>query len=72
MLPFSFESLTDGWQSLGPVKMPTQKAKKIPEAEWQAHKQVLEHLWLEEDRKLVAGEESVKKIMESRHYFFAS
>ena len=51
--------------------MSTQKAKNIPDVEWQAHKQVLERLWLQEKRKLV-GRESVKEIMESSYNFFTS
>ena len=71
MLPFSFKSLTDGWQLLGQVTMSTQKAKNTPDVEWQAHKQVLERLWLEERKRLV-GRGSVKEIMESSYNFFAS
>lgn len=71
MLLFGSESLTDGWPFLGRVKMSTRKAKNIPDVEWQAYKQVLEHLWLEEKKKLV-GPESVKEIMESSYSFFAS
>ena len=48
--------------------MSSQKAKNIPDVEWQAHKQVLERLWLEEKKKLV----SVKETMEWRYNFFAS
>ena len=51
--------------------MSSQKAKNIPDVEWQAHKQVLEHLWLEEKKKLV-GRGSVKEVMESSYNFFAS
>ena len=71
MLPFGSESLTDGWQLLGQVTMSTQKAKNIPDVEWQAHKQVLERLWLKEKKELV-GRESVKETMESSYNFFAS
>ena len=51
--------------------MSTQKAKTNLDVEWQAHKQVLERLWLEEKKKLV-GPESVKEIMEGSYNFFAS
>ena len=51
--------------------MTTQKAKKIPDEDWQSHKQKLEHLWSEEKRKLV-GPGSVKDIMETRYGFFAT
>ena len=51
--------------------MSAQKAKKIPDESWQAHKKMLEHFWLEEKKKLV-GPESVKEIMESRYNFFAT
>ena len=71
MLPFGSQSLTDGWPFLDRVTMSTQKAKSIPDVEWQAHKQVLEHLWLKENKKLV-GPESVKETMESSYNFFAS
>ena len=51
--------------------MSAQKAKKIPDEGWQAHKQMLEHLWLEEKKNMV-GPGSVKEIMELRYSFFAT
>ena len=51
--------------------MLAQKAKKISDEVWQTHKQVIEHLWSEENRKLV-GQGSVKEIMELIYNFSAS
>ena len=51
--------------------MSTQKAKRIPDEDWHAHKQILEDLWLEKKKTLV-GPESVKEIMKSRYSFFAT
>ena len=53
------------------VTMLAHKAKKIPDEVWQTHKKAIEHLWSEENRKLV-GQESVKEIMELRYNFSAS
>ena len=50
--------------------MPALKAKKIPDEEWQTHRQVLQRLWLEESRTLV-GEDSVKHLMQT-HYGFSA
>lgn len=51
--------------------MSAQKAVKISDEDWQVQKQMLEHLWLEENKKLV-GPGSVKEIMESRYNFIAT
>ena len=51
--------------------MSTQKVKKIPDQDWQTHKQTLEHLWLEK-KAILVGPESVKEIMKSRYGFFAT
>ena len=51
--------------------MTTQKARKIPDEDWQTHKHTLEHLWSEEDRKLV-GPGSVQEMMEKNYEFFAT
>ena len=49
----------------------TPKANRISDQDWHAQKQTLEHLWLEDNKKLV-GPESVQEIMESRYEFFAT
>lgn len=51
--------------------MPTHKAKKIPEQDWQTHQQVLKHLWLDEKREML-GDEGVVETMKARYGFSAS